>query len=344
MATRPYFAGTIGETIAPGDFPAANYLIDDTRYSYEGHWAFCRFDGDEVYGARLGFGRGAFDARDYGAPAPLDRSNLWVHLELMTRDGALLWIGTGRYVAEQVQLDRRWVDCRLEKIFRITGWPTMDWHFCSDDGEAEVAMRLELQKVTILPDCVMPSNRFAMWLAIACASGEVRFRDKRVKVAGTAFYDHPRINVVKNDVPPFGWYLYTPIRFADGSHLAGYYCRDGNGRPVKDYCFGVYVSPAGKATWVTATDFRDIKLDADGKPSAWVSQWTGEDFSVELQATVKPTGILKAWGGPAVAQTRKENGNIPLVFDCRGEIAGRMVSGGGLAEFIVRAGHAPKFP
>src|ERR1041384_94298 len=99
----PYFIGNVGQTLAPQQFPPANYLIDETRYSYEGNWAFCHFDGDEVYGARFGFGRGAFDARDYGLPARLDKSNLWVHLELMTQEGAVLWIGSGKYKAQQVE-------------------------------------------------------------------------------------------------------------------------------------------------------------------------------------------------------------------------------------------------
>ena len=34
-------------------FAATNTLIDDARYSYEGNWAFLRFDSEEVFAARV---------------------------------------------------------------------------------------------------------------------------------------------------------------------------------------------------------------------------------------------------------------------------------------------------
>src|SRR5207245_163477 len=128
--------------------------------------------------------------------------------------------GSGKYKAQQVEIAKGKMDMRLanenHEIFRVSGWPQMTWHFESDDREAEVDMRLEAQNVTILPDCILERNLFAMWLAICRADGTVRFRNKRTRVTGTAFYDHPRINMIKNQVPPFGWYLYTPMRFSDG--------------------------------------------------------------------------------------------------------------------------------
>lgn len=244
------------------------------------------------------------------------------------------------------------MDCRLaggtRDVFRIRGWPDMEWDFASDDGEAAARLRFRIEQLTILPDSVMPHNRFAMWLAMARVEGEVRYRDVRTAVTGTVFYDHPRINIAPQPVAPFGWYLYTPMQFADGSRLAGYYCRDGNGRVVSEYCFGLYMDAAGAATWLTASEVRGLRFDADDKPVAWESEWTGAGFHARLRNQVRPTGIWRAWGGPTVAQTRKENGNIPLVFDVEGDVTQsahtRPVRGGGLAEFTVRAGHAPVFP
>ncbi|MDD5706125.1 MAG: hypothetical protein PHR35_09385 [Kiritimatiellae bacterium] len=340
--SSPLFTGTIGATVAAADFPPANYLIDDACYDYEGNWAFCRFDQAEVMAARLGFGRGVFDWSDYGSTAPLDRNNLWVHLELMTRAGAVQWIGTGNYRAGQVQLQTDRLDCRLAgggaDVFHIRGWPEMTWEFASPDGSASARLRFRVGNVTILPDCIMPHNRFAMWLATARLEGEVRVNGVRTSVTGTAFHDHPRIVIEPHAVPPFGWYLYTPMQFEDGSRLAGYYSQDGAGQIVSDYCFGLYLDADGGANWLTASDVRALRFDTDRKPCEWESEWTGPDFRARLSMRVRPTDIRRAWGGPTVARTRLENGNMPLVFDTEGEIARRgrslSVRGGGLAEYL----------
>lgn len=342
----PFFLGRIGATISPRRFAASNSRIDPTRYDYEGNWAFCRFESDEVYGARFGFGRGAFDARDFGAAAPLDPSNLWIHLELMTRDGAVLWIGNGRYAAGQVTLGARDHEARLvaggREIFRISGWPKMAWHFASDDGALEVSMRCDLENVTILPDFVLPGNWFAMWLAIGRVRGTVRFQNRRTRVHGVVFYDHPRINMQRNRGRPFGWNLYTPMRLSNGARLMGFFSCDPRGAILEDSCYGLYVAANGTAEWASQVRLHELRLDADGKPKSWRSHWKGKSFEAVFHAFTRATSIRKAWGNPSVAQTRKANPNIPLIFDGQGKIVRgpriEAVTGGGLGEFLVRAG------
>src|ERR1051325_1167434 len=200
--TSPYFVGTIGRTVSPQEFPASNYLIDTSRYDYEGNWAFCVFDNEEVPAARFGFGRGQFDFSDYGIAMPCDPSFVMLQVELMTREGAALWLASTRFKADDVRIDRSKMDVELKSanqtVFRVQGWPQMDWQFESDDREIAVDMRLEVQNVTILADCIMPRNWFAMWMAVCRAEGAVRFQGKTTRVAGTVFYDHPRVVVQSN--------------------------------------------------------------------------------------------------------------------------------------------------
>jgi hypothetical protein len=221
-----HFSETIGKTIAPTDFPASNYIIDDAKYDYEGNWAFCRFNSEAILAARFGFGRGMLDLSDYGVNVVPSKSYLWLHIELMTSEGAVLWLCTEKFKAEMVVMKKDSLDIEFvygrHEIFSIHGWPQMKWHFESDDREVEISMEFNIRNVTILPDNVMPLNLFAMWLAFCDINGSIRINGKQTQVIGTAFYDHPRINVQYHEVPTFGWYLYTPMRFPDGSYLAAY--------------------------------------------------------------------------------------------------------------------------
>jgi hypothetical protein len=337
----PHFAGTIGRTVSPGRFPSANYRIDRSRWDYEGNWAFCLFDNPACPAARFGFGLGNFDARDYGGAKPKE-AFLWPQIEIMTRDGAVLWIPGTTYDPDSMRIAKRGFGTRVQAgqrdILRLTGWPNMHWQLASADGTAAVDMRLEVQNVTILPDCIMPRNRFAMWVCICRARGELRHGRKRFRVSGTAFFDHPRIAMVKNRVPTFGWYLYNPIRLSNGAHLISYFAKDAHGRCLPDYCFGLYLEPSGRTRWLRTETAHDLKLDADGRLKSWRTAWRGEDFVATATAVVRDTAVLKAWGHAGTPRTRKDYGNIPLVFDAQLEVRkdGRKqaLSGTGLAEYM----------
>ena len=340
-----HFSGTIGQTIAPTDFPSSNYIIDDSKYDYEGNWAFCRFNSEAILAARFGFGRGMLDLSDYGANIVPSKSYLWLHIELMTSEGAVLWLCTEKFKAEMVAIKKDSLDIEFvygrHEIFSIHGWPQMKWHFESDDREVEISMEFNIRNVTILPDNIMPLNLFAMWLAFCDINGSIRINGKQIQVTGTAFYDHPRINVQYHEVPTFGWYLYTPMRFSDGSYLAAYYTETADGDAVDYYCFGLYIDNTGKSIWLEKTKITSIAFDDDNKPKSWVMQLDGREMEITIDACVTDTSISKIWGNPIVPKTRKENGNIPLVFDCEVKIAknnvSNVVTGEGLAEYIRHA-------
>ncbi len=195
----------MGDTVAAAAVPAEDYLIDASRFPSEGNWAFCRFDSDEIPALRLGFQRGGFNGgfvhRD---PSPL---YLQLHLELMTREGALLWLSSGMYRADRVICDARDMDIRLEHgrhtLLSMRGWPTVECSVRSEDGELQADLRFELNAVTVLPDCILPYCLFGMWESMGSASGSVRYRDRSIAVSGTVFFDHTRVLPVRYpSVPP----------------------------------------------------------------------------------------------------------------------------------------------
>ena len=344
MLTRsPHFEGTIGEVLPAARFSASNLLMDAARYDYEGNWAFCRFEGEEIVAGRFGFGRGAFDGHDYGGTKPPDRSRMLLHIELMTRDGAVLWLADGRYPASRIVSAKDRMDIRMEdggrEIFHIEGWPRMKWHMCSDDNEVEVHLEMEMRTTTILPDCVMPRNRFAMWLAIGAIECRARIGSHETRVQGIAFLDHPRTMLERSSVAPFGFYLYTPILFEDGSTLAGYYCHDGQGRRVAEYSFGLHLDPSGRGTWLDCTELGAFAFDEDQQPRRWRQKWEARGLVIEVESVVRATSIRKVWGAADAPKTRRENMVFPLVFDSQASVreggGEKRLRGGGLAEFVI---------
>lgn len=339
----PLLDGSIGETVSAAVFPRSNWIMDETRYDYEGNWAFCLLDDPEISGARFGFGRGPFDTRDYGGAKPPSRDHFLLQIELMFRDGAVLWFGNELFKGTQVRSDPNRLDVWLEsggkELFRIQGWPAMQWDFGSADGEAEVHARIGLRQVTILPDCIMPRNRFAMWVAFGSIEADVRHRDRQRRVTGTVFYDHPRIKVEANEVPPLGWYLYTPIRLSDGSCIAAYHAEDSRGRRMDDYSFCLYVDNVGRCRWLSSQAVMEMATDADGRLKRWKNAWQGEGLTIRAESEVRDTTIFRSWGSAKAPQTRRDYENVPLIFDAHVSIEhpGEALSltGTGLAEYLV---------
>ncbi len=343
-ASGPLLEGRVGEVLPAREFPIANRVIDDVLYDYEGNWAFCRFRDGPVEAIRFGYGRGMFDGSDYGGTL-MPKSFLMLHLEVMFKEGAVLWIGSGKYVAAQMKLSSRNGSASLGErgrtIISHSGWPNVRWRIRSDDGVAGVDLSLRLKAVTLLPDNRMQRNLFAMWLAIGEVKGSVQFQGSKHAVEGSVFYDHPRIVLQRHRVPAFGWNLYTPLTLEDGSYFAAHFTQDAAGRDLLNYCFALHLERHGAATWLPRAELLELRFDADEKPERWKIRWKAPRCEITMDARVRGTRILKAWGKDGTAQTRRENPNIPLVFDAVLTIANpdgfQIIKGGGLAEYMKRA-------
>ena len=335
------FTGRVGQAVPPERFPPENLIINPAQWNSEGNWAFCVFpENDEVYAARFGFQRGSFDFTDFGGK-PVE-NYLQLHVELLTKDGAVLWLPYGRFRAEQAITNAEIMDVRMaidgRELFSLCGWPQQSWRFRSDDGEIGVDLKFDLFGAALLPDCLLPHNVFAMWAAAGRCAGRVWYGQRSWTVKGTVFHDHPRVKVQNNAVARRQWYIYTPLVFQDGSVLFSYYTEDEKKRRIDSYCFGLLFEPDGRAHWLPDAELLDLKFDADDLPVRWRLRWPKGLILEEAEVSVRPTTILKSWGAPGAPQTRRDFVYIPLVLEGRGRrrsVEGKVVflTAHGLAEY-----------
>lgn len=340
------FTGEVGTFVQPSEFPEENYVITKGKYDYEGNWAFCVFDHPYIVGARIGYGTGQFDARDYfpNANAP-DPSYMQVHVEIMTADGAYQWVNSVDFKADHLDLVQGKFQEKIvrngKEVLHLSGWPDINWNMASDDGSIVAEMQLQPETVTILPDNLMPSQIFGMFLAFCNIKGKINLEGQEFVVSGTSFYDHTRILATPTDAPPYGMNFYTPVRLNDGSYLGAYFTTDHKGQPRDGYCFAVYAGADGTYRYIKQHSMSDIKLDADHLPESWKSRLNDGDLNIEMKCTARPIDLKKGWGNPAPA-SRRDNYNFPLVFDTEIDIELKGVThsktGTGLAEYLM-GGH-----
>ena len=338
--TSEVFDGPVGASAPAALVSKRDYLIDPNRYPSEGNWAFCRFSGQDIPAARMGFQRGGFNGGS--ADQAPSRSYLQLHLEFMTRDGAVLWVPSAVYPAETVLTDAQAMDITLDhgghRIFSFRGWPKIDCHFRSADDYAQADLQFDLKAVTVLPDCVLPHCLFAMWESMGDVSGSIRYGDRTVAVTGKVFLDHTRVIPRRHSVVSRHMYIYTTLYFEDGSGLFGYHCEDARGRLIEGYCFGIFLDATGKARFLTRTELTQLAVDEDGIASAWQLRWEMVDFSVSTNIRVEHSRILKSWGTADAPQERRHYSIIPLVLNAIGTIVrGGVVQtlhGYGLAEYF----------
>jgi len=120
------------------------------------------------------------------------------------------------------------MDIRLDhngqNIFTFRGWPTIECHFRSDDGDLQADLVFALNTVTTLPDCLLP---------IAClpcgihggVRGTVRHLDRSIDVKGHVFFDHTRSFVGR--IPRPTHCMCIPPLFRQRRGLFGYHSVDG---------------------------------------------------------------------------------------------------------------------
>ena len=334
------FSGLVGDTCPASGLKPPDYLFQAGRFDAEGSWAFCRFDSLRVPAVRVGFEQGGFNLGS--EERTVDPDFLQLHLEVVTDEGALLWLPSGRYPASQVKSNPDRMDLRLaqegREIFRIQGWPEMQWHFRSEEGDLEVELAFTLDTATVLPDCILPQCLFAMWAATGRAEGNVRAGNQTEAVKGVVFYDHPRVLSGANPALPRKIYLYTTMFFADGSRILGYQAVDEQNRPIPYYCFGVYIDPMLHGHFLPDARTTRLQLDGDNIPERWDLSWRSEELSLEAQIEVRDPGLKRAWGSPAPPKNRREFIIFPLVLEGQAMIRERdrtrQKVGLGLAEYF----------
>ena len=339
-------AGNPGEILAANSFPVENLIMNPGRYTYEGNWLFCSFPGCEIRAARLGFGQGGFRWEDYGLePAAGSGIPFAYRLELITPTGVEACLLSTEYPAHPVVSSPERIDIAFRQngtdLFRIAGWPRMRWLFGSPDNGMSAELEVTAESVTVWPDCVMPHNTFSMAIGTCRIEGVFRRNGGETPVSGSGFYDHPRVLVEDNrDAPPFGWYLYAPVSFADGCTLAGYHAEDGTGRCDAQYSRAFFTAPGGIRRWLDRLRVRNLRFDADGLPCGWEMDAEGAGAGIHCAVHAEPLACIR----PSTRYLA-----FPILMSVEGELvegASRvpLQQGSGIAEFLVRKGYEPNYP
>jgi hypothetical protein len=346
--------GTPGAITPAGQFPLSNVVVAPDYYSYEGNWLFCAFAQSDILAARIGFGRGKMDWRDYGLEAaPISANAFFSRIEIITSQGIYAYLSADSDSGQSLQSNPTVLDLRFSHgqrdLIRLFGWPITRWQFQNPEGTLRADLTVQLNQLTVWPDFVMPNNIFGVSVGSAAVSGSVCIEGKSAAVDGSAVFDHPRIVVQRNAVPPFGWYLYSPIQFARGIQLACYYSEDGIGQRDEIYSAGMMVWKDGKGHWMPESRVSNLKLDSDGLPVQWETQLKGENSSASFSVKVRPLPLARGWGDADPSKTAGKYVAYPLLMEAEGEAELpsqklRLEQGRGIAEFLVRKGLQPKFP
>jgi hypothetical protein len=346
--------GRPGVFTPAGDFPVSNVIIAADRYSYEGNWLFCTFDGPEILAARIGFGLGEMDWRDYGLQnAPISDHALFRRIEIVTSTGIYAYFVSDSEAGATLKSHPNRFEVRFREnqqdLIRLTGWPQTHWHFQNSEGTLATDLVIHMNQMTVWPDFLMPNNTFGVCVGFAAASGTISLEGESFLVSGAAVFDHPRIVVQPNRVAPFGWYLYCPVRFGKGIQLACYYSEDQNGQRDDIYSAGMAVLKNGKPYWMSNCEISQLSLDEEGLPLAWNTHLQGDGCSASFSVTIRQLPLKQGWGAADPSVTKGKYVAYPLLMNVEGEAkfdseTEVLRDGYGIAEFLVQQGLKPKFP
>jgi hypothetical protein len=349
-----YMLGSPGKMVDPGSSASANLLIDTRKYSYEGNWLFCSFSRPDLPAARIGFGRGKFDWRDYGIESlPVSQDAFFYRVEVIKDNRLYACVLSDPSLGSALQSDPERLQIALDsgghRVLSLEGWPQSRWRFQNLDGSLKVNLSLDVRRLVIWPDMLLPHNTFSMCVGTGILKGTVHLEGTEVEVKGTGCYDHPRTVVEPNGVPPFGWYLYTPVGFADGAHVLTYHCVDGLGHKDNIYSQGFLVLPDGRSFWLTESNVHGLSLSTKGLPLSWESEMAAPGVLVRYQVKVADLRLARGWGDAAPDAPPGKYDALPLLMRAEGEctVGGArfpLSKGTGIAEFVVRAGYQPLLP
>ncbi len=348
--------GPVAAMLPVGEFPFENVLLDRDRYSYEGNWLFSTFDQADILATRIGFGLGRFHWEDYGLEAQPDSESsapISYRLEVITQAGVHACLYSDQQKGMAVRSDIKSIEINFcdntSELFNLHGWPQMSWQFRNPDASIVAELQLGLIKMAVWPDCMMPNNTFSMCIGVGTVSGAISLEGKRVEVAGGGVYDHPRVVVGPNDVPPFGWYLYSPLRFPDGTFIVSYYAEDGLGKKDEHYSTGFLILPDGTCRWLNSAQIRRLDLGKDDLPVGWEAQLSGEGVTISYRTRIVGLSLVRASGLSDLDNQSGKYLAFPLLMETEGEckidsVTKVLERGSGIAEFLVRKGYQPAFP
>src|SRR5262245_16574661 len=179
--------------------------------------------------------------------------------------------------------------------------------------------------------------------------GVVHIEGRAVSVDGSGIFDHPRILLRENKVASFGWYLYSPVRFGNGTQLACYYSEDGNGERDSVYSAASLVLPGGGAYWLGDCNVVNLEVDTDGLPVRWVTLLRGDGIEGSLRMSVRQLPLLRGSGDADPATIQGKYVAYPLLMEVEGDarILDERIHldrGSGIEEFLLRKGYQAKFP
>jgi hypothetical protein len=317
------FVGNVAERYSPGSFAEENYVFADREDMSDGDWFFCTFDHPDVLGLRVGYQCGTIDRSDYGGRYQEDF--LQLHLEIVTSDKILSWIASGKYSSQQVASSSDPLRIMLQgedmEIFRIEDWPNRKLAFKSDDGSLSVDLSLDVPWVVLLPDLVLKKIRFGMWWTAGPLQATVHMDGRCHDLSGSFFHDHARTSSQDNEAGSLGMYLYTPIRFDDGSVFLSYYAEDDQSNKIEYYSFGMLMDKDGRHTeWYPHLDLVAINFDRDGIPATWELTAANSDSRINLKSNSCSPKAFSTWGFGDLPHDRSSYKYLPNIFTCNAVI------------------------
>jgi hypothetical protein len=342
-------AGRVGEIVTPEDFPSANVLMAPDKNDYEGNWLFCSFDDAVIRAARIGFGQGRFRWEDYGLDSTDGPSTpLAYRIEVISPLGVQACLFSRNYDRTPAEsgsdpLHVSFAENHTE-LFRIEGWPEMLWRFQSPCGHLAVELEVLPQGLVLWPDSLLPHNTFSMCIGACSVRGVVRIAGQEIRVAGGGFYDHPRVLAETNDVAAFGWYLYAPVRFSNGTMIAGYHAEDSAGRIDEIYSAALLASPRGVQRWLPRLRVRNLRFDLQNRVRGWEAEMNGPGVDIRYSVQTEPLALTWLWTSEPGQKIAGQYLAFPLSMVVEGEctldgVTTRLEHGSGIAEFLVRTGY-----
>lgn len=349
-----YMVGPVAQALPADRFAFENVLLTRDRYTYEGNWLFCVFDQPDVVAARIGFGLGKFHWQDYGLEVPEDTTIPLVYrLEVVTPAGVHACLYSDPHQGAAVQSDPAAMEIRFRtnnlELFHLHGWPQMSWRFRNQDASIAAELQLSLNTMAVWPDCIMQTNTFSMCIGTCTLSGAISLGGRSFEVTGGAVFDHPRVVVRPNAVPPFGWYLYAPVRFPDGTFVVSYYAEDGLGKKDEPYSTGFIALPDGSSRWLKSVQVSRVRTGEDGLPVAWEAQLVGDGVSISYRTRIEDLSSCDSSSSSSPDRPAGKYVAFPQLMEVEGEcrmdgVTKALNRGSGIAEFLARKDHQPVFP